>query len=342
MGFSYLIKELTVQYERGTKYIADIDIRGLWSRDNVRYNIPFGLEKFLVLPHSQKEKLVKQWQIEHQNLLIYLQNQAEYYGLYFNADPTLATYIQFKMFQAYIAPTILTNNHLDEEKILNWLKGYLPKEVYNSHSQERWLELADSLYDNMLVMAKLMYYYQHDVSRLFNYLEYETYLEQGISNGATNLLYDYIKMSMDMNTPHIQRYPSSLRLEHDVVAMNYKVVIDEKKEEKWAEWYNRSKELEYTPKKEEFAVILPKKAQELVQEGNALNHCVGSYVDSVLKGSTSVLFLRDKENLTTPLYTMEIRNERITQLRGKFNQPATEKAKEFARQYAKEKKLIFN
>lgn len=341
LGFSHLIKGLTVQYDRKTKDIMDIDLRALWSRGNVCYNIPFGLEKFLVLPHSQKEKLVKKWQIEHQNLLIYLQNQAEYYGLDFNVYPRLQVYIHFKLFQAYIAPTILTNNHLDEEKILNWLKGYLPSEVYNSHSQERWLELADSLYDNILDMVKLMYYYQHDISRLFNYLKYETYLEQGISNGAINLLYDYIKMSMDMNTPYIQRYPSSLRLEHDTVAMNYKVVIDEKKEEKWAEWYNRSKELEYTPKKEEFAVILPKKAQELVQEGNAFNHCVGSYVDSVLKGSTSVLFLRDKENLTTPLYTMEIRNERITQLRGKFNQPATEKAKEFARQYAKEKKLIF-
>ena len=48
-----------------------------------------------------------------------------------------------------------------------------------------------------------------------------------------------------------------------------------------------------------------RKLIELIDEGNALNHCVGSYVDSYANGRTDILFLRRAEEPDKPWRTIE-------------------------------------
>ena len=60
---------------------------------------------------------------------------------------------------------------------------------------------------------------------------------------------------------------------------------------------------------EEYMIIPAGKCEELVREGQQLHHCVGAsdlYMDRMAEGKSWILFLRKKEDINTPYYTIEI------------------------------------
>lgn len=60
---------------------------------------------------------------------------------------------------------------------------------------------------------------------------------------------------------------------------------------------------------------------ELIEEGNALNHCVGGYIERYASGHTDICFLRKENDPDKPWRTVEIdpKTERIIQDRGFHN-----------------------
>jgi DNA-directed RNA polymerase subunit RPC12/RpoP len=66
-------------------------------------------------------------------------------------------------------------------------------------------------------------------------------------------------------------------------------------------------------------LVVPKNGDEIRAEGAALHHCVGSYVESVAKGKTSIFFVRKAAEPDKPYFTMEFRDNRIIQCRGSHN-----------------------
>lgn len=58
-----------------------------------------------------------------------------------------------------------------------------------------------------------------------------------------------------------------------------------------------------------------------MKEGNSLHHCVGSnsYLDQHIKGQTTIIFIRKKDDIETPFFTMEYRSKKIVQIQGKYN-----------------------
>lgn len=68
-----------------------------------------------------------------------------------------------------------------------------------------------------------------------------------------------------------------------------------------------------------FMIIAPKTATEIEEEGNALHHCVGSYVKRVALHESIILFLREKERPSTPYCTLEVVDGELTQYRCKSN-----------------------
>ena len=55
-----------------------------------------------------------------------------------------------------------------------------------------------------------------------------------------------------------------------------------------------------------FVFVLPKTPEDLVKEGHALHHCVGSYVDSYSDEGSIIVFLRKKECPEKSFYTIEL------------------------------------
>lgn len=85
---------------------------------------------------------------------------------------------------------------------------------------------------------------------------------------------------------------------------------------------------------DKYAFIFPKNESEIVREGKHLHHCVGRYTkEHFVYGSSIIVFVRDKTDRETPLYTLELKNDRIIQLRGERNKAADEEAKKEAEQF---------
>lgn len=130
------------------------------------------------------------------------------------------------------------------------------------------------------------------------------------------LLADYISMCQDMDIP-AEKTPRGLRVQHDVMQRNYKYKKDEIIDKCIA---RRANELSYlTYQADGFEIVLPTCAEEIVREGQTLNHCVASYVDRVAKGSTTILFLRRLADPTRPYMTIEWHEGRLTQIKSKHN-----------------------
>lgn len=66
--------------------------------------------------------------------------------------------------------------------------------------------------------------------------------------------------------------------------------------------------------------IFPAKSEtELKNEGIALNHCVGTYAESMARGETTIFFIRRIRDPKTPYFTLEFKNGAVEQNRGKKN-----------------------
>ena len=134
--------------------------------------------------------------------------------------------------------------------------------------------------------------------------------------------------------------PKNFKQAHDDVVKAYNDMKDEQKRIEFANQLEKLLGLEQTIGN--YTFVLPKELQELKAEGKALSHCVGSYADRVARGDTVILFVRQKEKVDNPLYTLEIKNGKIVQLRGKRNKDADADAWEASKKllsFAKKHKI---
>ena len=80
---------------------------------------------------------------------------------------------------------------------------------------------------------------------------------------------------------------------------------------------------------------VPRDTQEIKNEGAALHHCVGTYVDRVAKGQTHIFFVRRVEEPDTPYFTMEYNKGRVIQCRGSHNCEMPSSVKTFVAAFEK-------
>lgn len=174
--------------------------------------------------------------------------------------------------------------------------------------------------------------------------------EERLQNCAKDWL-DYLAWCKELKydlTNMFFYFPKNFKKVHDRTAAEYQAVQDKKAAEKKRREEERIKREAEAMKKlleemlKENAGIdnaflikgkglilrVPRDAQEIKNEGAALHHCVGTYVDRVAKGQTHIFFVRRVEEPDTPYFTMEYNNGRVIQCRGSHNcgMPASVKA----------------
>lgn len=162
-----------------------------------------------------------------------------------------------------------------------------------------------------------------------DYLERETKAKAGRIknfNEAAELWVDYISaakvLGYDLSNP-IYATPKSLRTKHDRATAAAEPIRRMKSDAKSAKREGaRQASLckRYTFVTERWLIRPPVGANEIVAEGKALEHCVGGYADRHVRGSTTILFLRDREKPETPLCTVEMNGNRIVQIHGYRNE----------------------
>lgn len=186
-------------------------------------------------------------------------------------------------------------------------------------------------------------YEYKNLKKLTLYLFREIKMYQGITNphtGAT-LLRDYIKMSIDLGA-EFEKYSKSLKKDHDVTQMNYKVKEDAIKIEKFTKAIEKEEYASLKWKKGDYCVIPPSEIGDLIKEGSELSHCVASYVSSVIEGQCKILFLRRKDNIEKPLATIEVRGNNIRQAKGQGNRSLRKDELDFVAEWSKKKELKLN
>lgn len=97
----------------------------------------------------------------------------------------------------------------------------------------------------------------------------------------------------------------------------------------------------------EFSIIAAPNLASLLEEGRALHHCVGSYVDSVKDGSEYILYMRKNSEIDKPYLTVDITPDKnCRQIHGvnnsnvKPNSPEAQFIKEWAEKFGIDVKKI--
>lgn len=71
---------------------------------------------------------------------------------------------------------------------------------------------------------------------------------------------------------------------------------------------------------EEYMVKVPDSPDEFLKEGRDLHHCVGTYLNRVIRGNTNVMFIRKMQEPDVPFFTVEISSSgTIEQIHGLLN-----------------------
>lgn len=115
-----------------------------------------------------------------------------------------------------------------------------------------------------------------------------------------------------------EKYPSQLKRQHDIIAHN--VIALEKDSEVLAEEFKKAvdsyriaeREIEVSevidgvkiPRK--YTFLVPRTVKDIVNEGNEMHHCVGSYGDKIIDGTARIVFMRNSDDLKTSLVTIDI------------------------------------
>lgn len=226
------------------------------------------------------------------------------------------------------------------KKLYDVIGGNNFKNVFTIVTEETEVEkIVISNFCDLMIQLHNVYDYKN-IQRLTEYVCRDLKLQQGLDRpvDAMILLKDYIKMMTDLGYKH-EKYSKSLKKDHDIAQLNYRIINNSEYTESLAE---KVKEKEYRVlemRGKEFSIIPPTIAEDVVEEGESLSHCVASYVKDIAKGLCKIMFLRRTENLEDSVVTIEIRGNNVRQVRGRSNRVPTEREKEFVKLWAEKKEL---
>lgn len=152
--------------------------------------------------------------------------------------------------------------------------------------------------------------------------------------------YDYLRwieeMGYDMRN-EFNLFPKSFKKKHDEKQREYLRFVNKKQIEDIKKFNKILKMLKKDVTEdnplmmvaEGLFIRFPDNINELRKEGEILHHCVGTYADKVMKGETSIFFIRRVDKPKEPYYTLEWKNHRVAQCRGFRNCNMTPEVKAF-------------
>lgn len=200
---------------------------------------------------------------------------------------------------------------------LRYFRGNLGKYMTLNKRMDIFVELVEDYYYNPISLIK--------------YIDTLITLE-ALSDIATVLieLYDYARMMSKVSNKY-DKYPRNFLTTHQIATRNYNRLKEKFDEEDFKARYNDSFNFEW----EDFIITYPKSTQDVKDEAVQQNHCVASYIRRVINGECHILFLREKENPDKSLITLELRENKVVQARGKFNRETTKEEREVVEKYEK-------
>lgn len=236
----------------------------------------------------------------------------------------------------YVSSKQILRKAMTDKAFRKWLakhKAELTKRKYyistilNAYKKKQSIEATDE-YER----ARKYLTHEKDFKPIRDMLggDYRRYIQYINEQKTSHYAYrDYLRactfLGIDMNEDK-NRYPHDFRHWHDIRIDEYKTAKALKDAEERAEFYSRFATVaeKYLPmqhnKKSSFIAVIARSPAELVNEGEALHHCVGrmGYDQKFAREETLIFFIRAKEAPETPLVTVEYspKRKRILQCYG--------------------------
>lgn len=238
---------------------------------------------------------------------------------------------------------------VDTNAGINELKYIRDKRKKNEKIQKSAIskvgQLADIIgYENLKSAMK----YVKEV-KFANYITKNQTLAETTIHERMRIWNDYIRLALklgyDMQNSMVL-YPRNLKQEHDAAVELFNEKQNEAERKRLNKVYRKIKKMEkelqekYAFEDKDMFIRAPHDAGEIVHEGQVLHHCVGGYVEKVAEGKTTILFMRKKAEPEKPYYTIEVKDGKVKQWYGEYNnarKPKTEKEKKFIKKFTKER-----
>ena len=149
---------------------------------------------------------------------------------------------------------------------------------------------------------------------------------------------DYLRigktLGYDMKSTFVL-FPRDLRMAHDTAARLDQAKKDAAIEQAISAAYPALEKM-YSYSHSDFSIVVPKSAKEIVEEGHALRHCVGSYAARVARHKCAILFLRRTGDINAPFITLRVQDGRLEENRGLCNGEPPPAAKAFLKRWERE------
>lgn len=165
-----------------------------------------------------------------------------------------------------------------------------------------------------------------------------TITDKCYENGRYNLVTDYFDyisnckiLDYNMNS-ELVLFPKHFKKAHDDAATNAASRKLEKEYARIAELLPKMHEL-YDFENDKYLIMAPNSGKDITYEGQAMNHCVGTYVGKVASGSCVILFVRRKDKPNKPYVTVEVSNNKVVQVRAFGNASPSDEVKEFMKEF---------
>lgn len=146
------------------------------------------------------------------------------------------------------------------------------------------------------------------------------------------------KLGWDTNDDAV-RHPSNIQAAHDRALEEMLAKEQREREEAEMKRLHKLRELEesrrdilekrkrkYNISVDGYIIRVAESGEEILREGKILKHCVGGYAERHLQGATTILFLRRTAEPQVPLYTIEMNNNILVQIRGYRNDVGVEES----------------
>lgn len=172
----------------------------------------------------------------------------------------------------------------------------------------------------------------------FNYISFDNLVKYCKSQKPADIEFflgdyeDYIKACEGLkynleDTMYLK--PKNFKLMHDNTLKLWEETKNKNKDKLVKKQLKKIKDLEFNS--QELALIAPKSSKDITSEGKELKHCVGTYIDRVLEGTSIIMFVRKKQELNKSFYTLELNPKTmdLVQCRGLRNIKPTKEVQKF-------------
>lgn len=148
---------------------------------------------------------------------------------------------------------------------------------------------------------------------------------------------DYLRMQKEMYGKVKEKYPVYWLSEKSILSNKYNEYKRLQKEDLIC--LNQSKMKQYLYEDKTYKVVIPESSVDILDEAEQQHHCLAMYVDKIRDGQTNVVFIRQQLAPDVSCLTVEIRDNRIIQIKGLCNRAPNEEEMKFVKKWCKSTKL---